>query len=270
MGPMAVTPEYFRENIQVAQDMTTAYQSMAKLLNSIYENMFPGASGRARADGHSPIYCVDPIPYFSYHPAYHDIEQPWYAWTHTNSIDEIQDVHTLRCLISKIDGHIDFLSEWGLHVHGRMVDPNEMLGNLRIIRDSCEKRILILNDYLRRGESNRVNYFEIPSIPPVAESSAQGAARGLREAAQAGWSRARREEMLAFQARNLAQEAGYQAAAEARFRIEQTRVEAIQARIMAQEAGHQAAAEARSRIERTEVGSSSSSSYKWKGKGKAI
>ncbi|GAA5135932.1 hypothetical protein GCM10023339_74340 [Alloalcanivorax gelatiniphagus] len=106
--------------------------------------------------------------------------------------------------------------------HGVFIDNTESIVSLGIIRDMCDNRIAELSDYLTGG--NRVNSPQFPSriarsISPVAESSAQGAARAFRESAQEGLSRARwNEEFQTSLARSRAQQAAFEAAEIARVR----------------------------------------------------
>lgn len=162
---------------------------------------------------------------------------------------QINDVHTLRCLISKINGHIDFLSQWRITDHGVVVDTTESRVWLGIIRDACEQRIVELSNSFTGG--NPVNSPQLPSPidvssrPLLAESSAQGAARAIREATQESWARARWEARFRAQ-----QQVGYEAVEEARLR--------------AQQVAHEAAEVAR--VRNANMQDSSSTSYKGKGK----
>jgi hypothetical protein len=99
-------------------------------------------------------------------------------------VDSIRDIHTLRCLISKINGHIDYLSQPDFTDHDELIDTTESRVSLGIIRDLCAKRIA---EFSSLTEGNRVNSSQLSSAidassrPQLAESSAQGAARALRE-----------------------------------------------------------------------------------------
>lgn len=205
LGPSNVRPEDFSHPTEDFGRMNNAQQSMDKLLYTIYNNLFPNNQELLGILNHAPFYsAVDEA-------AYHEIEHPWYSWTHTNSVDDIRDIHTLRCLISKITGHIDFLSQPGFTYHGNLIDTKESIALLEIIRNNCNRRIGELSTLT---EGNQVSFPQLTSrsISPVAESSAQGAARAIREATQESWSRAR------WEARIRAQKAAFEAAEQARIR----------------------------------------------------
>lgn len=196
---------------------------MSVLLKNLYNRLWPNVQ---------PLqYIMHPVSSLS-HPLFHDISQPFYVWTHTYSVGDIRDVHTLRCLISRISTQIDFYSS------RNSSDLSESLMNLRFLRDLCEKRILELERPLSRLP---MAYF-MPE-EPVAESSAQGAARTLRESTRESWSRANWED---------------------RFRAQQ----AANARFIAQQAAYEAAEVARARNAEMGYDSSDSSIYEGKGKGK--
>jgi hypothetical protein len=138
-------------------------------------------------------------------------------------VDSIRDIHTLRCLISKINGHIDYLSQPDFTDHDELIDTTESRVSLGIIRDLCAKRIAEFSS-LTEG-NHRVNSSQLSSAidansrPQLAESSAQGAARALRESTREGFSRARwNEEFQTSLARSRAQEAAFEVAEIARLR----------------------------------------------------
>lgn len=215
-GPSKVRPEDFSHPTEDFSRMNNAQQSMDKLLYTIYNTLFPNNQELLGILNHPPFYSyVDEA-------AYHQIEHPWYSWTHTNSVDGIRDTHTLRCLICKITGHIDLLSEPGFTDHGDLIDTTESRMLLEIIRNKCEERIGELSTLTER---NQVTSPQLPSpiasspIHPVAESSAQGAARANWGFVQEAFSRARwNEELQTSLARSRAQQAAFEAAEQARVR----------------------------------------------------
>lgn len=267
-SPEAVRPEIFGDyNKPYTDRFLIHHTSMDTLLSNIYNTMYHNIG--------QELINIEPSS-ATWEHSFNDIEQPWYHWTHTNSVMDIQNIHTLRCLISKITGHIEWLFEcssfWG--------DRTESILRLGHIRHLCELRKLEIENTFNSGI--QVNSLQAPlhiarQGESVGESSTQGSTGVIRDATKQAWSRDRWHEIQATLARNKVQQGAFQAADAARLRNKRVQVtqehlsrEAIQVRSRVQQAAFQAADAARRRNAWMEANSSSSSSYGEKGKGKEI